>query len=231
MCRKLFLGCCHWVFPCRYLWFPSLIICPYSMFNVYFGTQLWIICIPWQVKSFNAFIMILCIVLASMNPSSTQSRNIINVWSSLQWHSSSPCPLGPVIAVLKYFMGTLQLPIIFSSILLLLIVVTLSLLQVSSPTIIVERAGSFAWTCKNWRVREEFARTLTSAIGLFSSTELPLQRAILPPVCSLAFTYPFFCYIVFECDLTLQKLIDDRLCNCWVIQTPLSGKQLFCALR
>lgn len=56
-------------------------------------------------------------------------------------------------------------------------------LQVSSPTIIVERAGSYAWMHKSFRVREEFARTVTSAIGLFSATELPLQRAILPPVC------------------------------------------------
>ncbi|CAL0299631.1 unnamed protein product [Lupinus luteus] len=56
---------------------------------------------------------------------------------------------------------------------------------VSSPTIIVERAGSFAWTCKSWRVREEFARTVTSAIGLFSSTELTLQRVILPPILQL----------------------------------------------
>lgn len=56
------------------------------------------------------------------------------------------------------------------------------LLQVSSPTLIVERAGSYAWAHKSWRVREEFARTVTSAIGLFASTELPLQRAILPPV-------------------------------------------------
>lgn len=58
----------------------------------------------------------------------------------------------------------------------------LTLMQVSSPTIIVERAGSYAWAHKSWRVREEFARTVTSAIGLFSSTELPLQRAILPPI-------------------------------------------------
>lgn len=57
--------------------------------------------------------------------------------------------------------------------------------QVSSPTIIVERAGSYAWTHKSWRVREEFARTVTSAISLFGSTELTLQRAILPPVCFL----------------------------------------------
>ncbi|KAJ4849156.1 hypothetical protein Tsubulata_037620 [Turnera subulata] len=58
----------------------------------------------------------------------------------------------------------------------------LTLMEVSSPTIIVERAGSFAWTHKSWRVREEFARTVTSAISLFASTELPLQRAILPPI-------------------------------------------------
>ncbi|GAB4841292.1 hypothetical protein Ancab_022024 [Ancistrocladus abbreviatus] len=55
-------------------------------------------------------------------------------------------------------------------------------MEVSSPTIIVERAGSYAWEHKSWRVREEFARTVTSAIHLFASTELPLQRAILPPI-------------------------------------------------
>ncbi|XVF81115.1 hypothetical protein PTKIN_Ptkin15bG0130400 [Pterospermum kingtungense] len=58
----------------------------------------------------------------------------------------------------------------------------LTLMEVSSPTIIVERAGSYAWTHRSWRVREEFARTVTSAISLFASTELPLQRAILPPI-------------------------------------------------
>ncbi|XP_021907185.1 CLIP-associated protein [Carica papaya] len=58
----------------------------------------------------------------------------------------------------------------------------LTLMEVSSPTIVVERAGSYAWMHKSWRVREEFARTVTSAIGLFASTELPLQRAILPPI-------------------------------------------------
>ncbi|XWS47081.1 hypothetical protein CRYUN_Cryun14cG0122700 [Craigia yunnanensis] len=58
----------------------------------------------------------------------------------------------------------------------------LTLMEVSSPTIIVERAGSYAWTHRSWRVREEFVRTVTSAISLFSSTELPLQRAILPPI-------------------------------------------------
>ncbi|XP_059660225.1 CLIP-associated protein [Cornus florida] len=58
----------------------------------------------------------------------------------------------------------------------------LTLMEVSSPTLIVERAGSNGWTHKSWRVREEFARTVTSAINLFSATELPLQRAILPPI-------------------------------------------------
>lgn len=61
----------------------------------------------------------------------------------------------------------------------------LTLMEVSSPTIIVERAGSYAWMHKSWRVREEFARTVTSAIGLFASTELPLQRAILPPILNM----------------------------------------------
>ncbi|CAA2934086.1 CLIP-associated isoform X1 [Olea europaea subsp. europaea] len=58
----------------------------------------------------------------------------------------------------------------------------LTLMEVSLPTIIVERAGSYAWGHKSWRVREEFARTVTSAVGLFASTELPLQRVILPPI-------------------------------------------------
>ncbi|XP_077226767.1 CLIP-associated protein-like isoform X2 [Tasmannia lanceolata] len=61
----------------------------------------------------------------------------------------------------------------------------LTLMEVSSPTIIVERAGNYAWTHKSWRVREEFARTVASAIGLFASTELPLQRVLLPPVLQL----------------------------------------------
>ncbi|KAK7245269.1 hypothetical protein RIF29_40107 [Crotalaria pallida] len=61
----------------------------------------------------------------------------------------------------------------------------LTFMEVSSPTIIVERAGSFAWAHRSWRVREEFTRTVTSAINLFASTELPLQRAILPPVLHL----------------------------------------------
>ncbi|TYI74106.1 hypothetical protein E1A91_D07G177100v1 [Gossypium mustelinum] len=58
----------------------------------------------------------------------------------------------------------------------------LTLMEVSSPTIIVERAGSYGWTHRSWRIREEFAQTVTSSISLFASTELPLQRAILPPI-------------------------------------------------
>ncbi|KGN44556.1 CLIP-associated protein isoform X1 [Cucumis sativus] len=58
----------------------------------------------------------------------------------------------------------------------------LTLMEISSPTIIVERAGSYAWSHKSWRIREEFARTVTSSIGLFASTELTLQRAVLPSI-------------------------------------------------
>jgi len=61
----------------------------------------------------------------------------------------------------------------------------LALMEVSSPTIIVERAGSYAWTHKSWRVREEFARTVASAISLFAATELPFQRLVLPSVLHL----------------------------------------------
>lgn len=61
----------------------------------------------------------------------------------------------------------------------------ITLMEVSSPTIIVERAGSYAWTHKSWRVREEFSRTVAAAVGLFASTELPLQRVLLPPVLQL----------------------------------------------
>ncbi|EEE61304.1 hypothetical protein OsJ_15396 [Oryza sativa Japonica Group] len=61
----------------------------------------------------------------------------------------------------------------------------ITLMEVSSPTIIVERAGSYAWTHKSWRVREEFVRTVATAVGLFASTELPLQRVLLSPVLQL----------------------------------------------
>ncbi|KAL8254487.1 hypothetical protein R6Q59_032708 [Mikania micrantha] len=63
----------------------------------------------------------------------------------------------------------------------------ITLMQVSSPTLIVERAGYNAWTHKSWRVREEFAKTVTSAIALFASTELPLQRAILPSILQMLY--------------------------------------------
>ncbi|AQK44687.1 CLIP-associated protein [Zea mays] len=61
----------------------------------------------------------------------------------------------------------------------------ITLMEVSSPTIIVERAGSYAWTHKSWRVREEFVRTVASAVGLFASTEISLQRVLLSPVLQL----------------------------------------------
>ena len=61
-------------------------------------------------------------------------------------------------------------------------ILILSKSQVSSPTIIVERAGSYAWIHKSWRVREEFVRTVATAVGLFASTEISLQRVLLSPV-------------------------------------------------
>ena len=36
---------------------------------------------------------------------------------------------------------------------------------------------------KSWRVREEFARTVATAVSLFVTTKPTLQRVILPPVC------------------------------------------------
>ncbi|XP_062226123.1 CLIP-associated protein-like [Phragmites australis] len=61
----------------------------------------------------------------------------------------------------------------------------ITLMEVSSPTIIVERAGSYAWTHKSWRVREEFVRAVATAVGLFASTEISLQRVLLSPVLQL----------------------------------------------
>ncbi|XP_002985873.2 CLIP-associated protein [Selaginella moellendorffii] len=61
----------------------------------------------------------------------------------------------------------------------------LALMEISSPTIIVERAGSTAWTHRNWRVREEFMRTMASAVSLFSAKEITLQRFILPSALQL----------------------------------------------
>ncbi|KAJ9565008.1 hypothetical protein OSB04_000974 [Centaurea solstitialis] len=90
----------------------------------------------------------------------------------------------------------------------------LLVVQVSSPTLIVERAGSNAWTHKSWRVREEFARTVTSAISLFASTELPLQRAILPPVLDGSSGNTYFLHLsiplVSSNDQILQMLYDPN---------------------
>lgn len=93
--------------------------------------------------------------------------------------------------------------------------------QVSSPTIIVERAGSYAWSHKSWRVREEFARTVAAAVGLFASTELPLQRVLLPPV-SVSLSYETFfkiisllirvsgpCFELHACVLQVLQLLND----------------------
>ncbi|KAK3154631.1 hypothetical protein QOZ80_2BG0193110 [Eleusine coracana subsp. coracana] len=60
-----------------------------------------------------------------------------------------------------------------------------TLMEISSPTIIVERAGNYAWTHKSRKVREEFVRTVAAAVGLFASTELPLQRVLLAPILQL----------------------------------------------
>ncbi|KQJ83476.1 CLIP-associated protein isoform X2 [Brachypodium distachyon] len=61
----------------------------------------------------------------------------------------------------------------------------ITLMEISSPTIIVERAGSYAWAHKSWRVREEFVLTVATAVGLFASTELLMQRVLLSPVLQL----------------------------------------------
>ncbi|KAJ7546013.1 hypothetical protein O6H91_08G020200 [Diphasiastrum complanatum] len=61
----------------------------------------------------------------------------------------------------------------------------LALMEISSPSIVVERAGSYAWMHKNWRVREEFARTAASSVSLFAATEIPLQRLLLPSILQL----------------------------------------------
>ncbi|MCE0482354.1 hypothetical protein HAX54_041041 [Datura stramonium] len=55
------------------------------------------------------------------------------------------------------------------------------LMQVSSPTIIVERAGPYAWMHRSFRVREEFApRIRYISNWSFCINRAPLQRAILP---------------------------------------------------
>lgn len=115
----------------------------------------------------------------------------------------------------------------------------LILQQVSLPTIIVERAGSYAWGHKSWRVREEFARTVTSAISLFASTELPLQRAILPPVCWFHI-FCRTCQYMLSLILNLREerfhsliflFVGVRFCRCCRIQILVWGKLLFHALR
>ncbi|OMO99320.1 CLIP-associated protein [Corchorus capsularis] len=56
----------------------------------------------------------------------------------------------------------------------------LTFMEVSSPTIIVDKAGPFTWMHDSWRVREEFLRIVTSAITVFASTEF--MRAIFPHI-------------------------------------------------
>lgn len=72
----------------------------------------------------------------------------------------------------------------------------------------MERAGSYAWSHKSWRAREEFARTVATAVGLFASTELTLQRVLLPPV-SVSLM-PFSSYI-FAC---LRPMLRLTPCSC-----------------
>ncbi|KAM0904238.1 hypothetical protein ACQ4PT_018122 [Festuca glaucescens] len=61
----------------------------------------------------------------------------------------------------------------------------ITLMEIASPTIILERAGNYAWAHKSWRVREEFVHTVATAVGLFASTELLMQRVLLSPVLQL----------------------------------------------
>ncbi|GKV19481.1 hypothetical protein SLEP1_g29740 [Rubroshorea leprosula] len=59
----------------------------------------------------------------------------------------------------------------------------LTLMEVSSPTIIIERAGSAAWMHAITRVREEFVRIVTAAVTVFASAEqLTLLRVVLPHI-------------------------------------------------
>jgi CLIP-associating protein 1/2 len=46
-------------------------------------------------------------------------------------------------------------------------IAVLSVSHVSSPIIIVERAGNYAWTHKSWKVREEFVRTVAASVQTF----------------------------------------------------------------
>ncbi|KAG8483186.1 hypothetical protein CXB51_022159 [Gossypium anomalum] len=56
----------------------------------------------------------------------------------------------------------------------------LTFMEVSSPTIIVDKVGPITWAHNSLRVREEFMRTVTSAITVFTSMEF--MKAILPPI-------------------------------------------------
>ncbi|TYG52992.1 hypothetical protein ES288_D09G073000v1 [Gossypium darwinii] len=56
----------------------------------------------------------------------------------------------------------------------------LTFMEVSSPTIIVDKVGPITWAHNSPRVREEFMRTVTSAITVFTSMEF--MKAILPPI-------------------------------------------------
>lgn len=106
------------------------------------------------------------------------------------------------------------------------------MVQVSSPTLIVERAGSNAWTHKSWRVREEFAKTVTTAINLFASTELPLQRAILPPVCHLQVFYKSYVMLLEIVILTVSPCLQMiRYYRCYMTLIQQSEKLLFYVSR
>ncbi|XP_022722851.1 CLIP-associated protein-like isoform X2 [Durio zibethinus] len=56
----------------------------------------------------------------------------------------------------------------------------LTFMEVSSPTIIVDKFGPVTWVHNSLRIREEFLKIVTSAITVFASMEF--MKAILPPV-------------------------------------------------
>ncbi|KAK4407302.1 CLIP-associated protein, partial [Sesamum angolense] len=58
----------------------------------------------------------------------------------------------------------------------------LTLVQFLHPQSLLKELDLMLGCTKAGEFVKEFARTVTSAIGLFVSTELPLQRAILPPI-------------------------------------------------
>jgi hypothetical protein len=115
-------------------------------------------------------------------------------------------------------------------------VLTLSISQISSPTIILERAGNYAWAHKSWRVREEFILTVATAVGLFASTELLMQRVLLSPV-SLGIKMIYFSFISFACisETSLGMYADTiwlhRSCSWWMTRTKALEKLLYLALR